>query len=163
MKVSALRLLALRAHTRAELRQKLRSRGHGGRGLEALLERLAGLGYLDDGAAARGWARRRLESRPMGRRLMEGELRARGVPAEILAAVLSDFYGGEAERELALRAAEKRLRAWGGTDAPRARDRLLRFLQGRGFQAQVCLSVADEVLTGRAASAGKGSPGRFGE
>lgn len=146
MRAAALRLLSRRAHTRAELRRKLRLRGFGGGELEALLDRFTGIGYLDDAAAARAWARRRLEGRPMGRRLLEEELRGKGAAPALVRAVLEEFYGEGEELGLALRAARKRRGALGGEGDPRARARLLRHLQGRGFPAGVCLRAAAEVL-----------------
>ena len=146
MRAAALRLLSRRAHTRAELRRKLRLRGFGGGALESLLDRFTEIGYLDDAAAARAWARHRLEARPMGRRLLEEELRARGVAAPLVRAVLEEYYGEGEELRLALRAARKRLGALGGGEDPRARARLLRHLQGRGFPAGVCFRAAAEAL-----------------
>jgi regulatory protein len=74
---AGLRLLALRAHSRAELRQKLRRRGFDATAIEAASVRLSELGYLDDAAFARGFVRRRSSSR--GPLALSAELAARGI------------------------------------------------------------------------------------
>src|SRR5207248_10257013 len=91
-----LRLLASRVHSRLELRQKLHRRGYDPVDVEAALGRLAELGYVDDGAFARGLVRRRSGVR--GPRALAGELPARGVDS---AGVAKALEGGDAEGELA--------------------------------------------------------------
>ncbi len=148
MKVSALRIITLRSHTRAELRKKLQAKRYPREDIDTLLDRFERIGYIDDDAAARSWVRRRLQARPMGRRAMAAELRGIGVSTEIAEAALAEGYGEAGEAESALRAAEKRLRALDGKD--KLRDRLLRFLMGRGFPSGVCLRAVEDALTGAA-------------
>ena len=143
METSALRILALRSHTRFELRRKLLGRKFPRGAVEALLDRYAEIGYLDDEAAARSWVRRRLNARPMGRRAMARELGGIGVSAEIAERALAEGYREGGEIECARRAARKRLKALRGKD--KLRERLLRFLKGRGFPAGVCIQAADEA------------------
>ncbi|MBT3353194.1 MAG: regulatory protein RecX [Nitrospinaceae bacterium] len=144
MEASALRILALRSHTRYELGRKLRGRKFPGAEIEALLHRYEEIGYLNDEAAARSWVRRRLRARPMGRRSMARELSGIGVSQEIAELALAEGYGEEGELESARRAAQKRLKAFRGKD--KLRERLLRFLQGRGFPAGVSIEVVDEIV-----------------
>src|SRR5258708_21239059 len=90
-----LRLLARRAHSRLELRQKLLRRGYDPVDVDAALTRLAELGYVDDAAFARGLVRR--WSLVRGPRALAGELAARAIdPAGIPQAP----QGGERETEL---------------------------------------------------------------
>lgn len=143
MKAAALRLLARRSHTREELRRKLRQRGHPAVRVEPLLDRLAEIGYLNEEAAARSWVRHRLDARPMGRRMLAAELARKGVPPEVREAALGEAFAGEAERDLVLRAARKRMRAAG--EGVFSRDRFLRFLLSRGFPHRLCLEAADRL------------------
>lgn len=80
----------------------------------------------------------------MGRRSMAEELRGLGIHDSIIESVIREAYGGGAELEHARRAAGKKLKGLEGKDM--LRERLLRFLQGRGFSAQICIQAADEVL-----------------
>ena len=72
-----MRLLARRAHSRAELRRKLGRRGYDEGEVEGVIVRLARQGYVDDAAFAAGHVRRRSASR--GPLAIASELAARGV------------------------------------------------------------------------------------
>src|SRR5690348_15541258 len=72
----AIRLLARRAHSRLELKRKL-LRTHDAAAVEGALERVAGAGYLDDGAFAASVVRRRGSDR--GPRAIAAELAAKGI------------------------------------------------------------------------------------
>lgn len=72
-----LRLLARRAHSRHELRQRLARRGYPETEIEDAIVRLAELGYLDDRQFAAGHVRRR--SVVLGPLALSAELAARGV------------------------------------------------------------------------------------
>ena len=78
---AGLRLLAQRAHSRAELWRKLARRGYGDDDVEGALARLAELGYLDDSAFAEAYVRRRSVS--LGPLALSAELAARGVRRDL--------------------------------------------------------------------------------
>src|SRR5688500_17427924 len=80
----AARFLAARPRTRWELERRLRRAGADAARIEATLARLAALGYVDDASFARWWAEQRDRHSPRGRRLVEAELRQRGVPRDVL-------------------------------------------------------------------------------
>ncbi|WP_018112108.1 regulatory protein RecX [Thermus igniterrae] len=125
----ALRLLAGRAFSRARLKEKLGAR-FPQEEVEAALERLEALGYLDDRAFAEAFVAGR---RKYGPRKLRHLLWAQGVPEEVVDALLSQY--GEEE---ALEAALKVLRRY-----PRRQDqaKAVRFLQGRGFPLSVALQA----------------------
>lgn len=133
----ALRLLARREHSRAELAAKLAARGHGRAAVAAALEALAAAGLQSDARFAEAYARSRIE-RGYGPLRIRAELRERGV--------------GEAEAERALAvlapdwtalAAGARARRFGPAlpAEPAERTRQARFLAGRGFPAEVVRAV----------------------
>jgi regulatory protein len=117
----AARYLATRPRTRWELQRRLRRAGASDAVIEATLGRLATLGYVDDAGFARWWAEQRDRHSPRGRRLVEAELRQRGVPRD----VLEELRGAEM--------AEPVLDAEGlpASEAERARIALDRHLRGR--------------------------------
>jgi regulatory protein len=71
------RLLGMRAHSRAEIQRKLGRRGYLADEIEVALVRLEELGYLNDLAFAEGLVRHRSSSR--GPRALSAELAQRGV------------------------------------------------------------------------------------
>lgn len=147
-KAIALRQLAARARTEAQLRARL-AREELAAEADATVAWLRGLGYLDDAAYARARARDLLGRGRAGPRLAEQRLQRDGIGrAEARAAIagaLEDVEpGGAARGELALCRALAARRARGvPLDAlePRARARLARFLLGRGFAGGVVSRV----------------------
>jgi len=131
----ALRLLAYRARTEAELRTRLAREELGGEA-DGLVAWLRGLGYLDDVALARARARSLTAPGKLGPRGAERRLAAAGVGRDearrAVAEALAEVPGGEVARCRLL--AERRAagRPLAGLDG-RARARLARFLLGRGF------------------------------
>ena len=77
----AVRFLGARPRTRWELERRLRRAGAEDPVVEATLERLAEIGYVDDAAFARWWGEQRDRHAPRGRRMIEAELRQHGVGA----------------------------------------------------------------------------------
>jgi regulatory protein len=153
MEVAA-RYLAARPRTRWELERRLRRAGASGEVIEATLARLAALGYVDDAGFARWWAEQRDRHSPRGRRLVEAELRQRGVPR----AVLEDLRSGElaepvldhealptTEAERARIALQRHLRGRPLPTDRKALQRIGMFLVRRGFDPETIRGVLREV------------------
>ena len=94
MEVAA-RFLATRPRTRWEVERRLRRAGTPDAEIGAALDRLAELGYLDDAAFARWWAEQRDRHSPRGRRMIEAELRQRGVPRDVIEAFRAEHADPE--------------------------------------------------------------------
>jgi regulatory protein len=148
---SGVRLLARRAHSRAELRQKLVRKGFDPEEVQAALERLAGRGYLDDEAFARGLVRRRSVSR--GPLALAAELSAKGIDRAGAAAALAGF-DPEAQLATATALAE---RLYAAKPLPGYRETLDRVgskLLRRGFSAGVVRAACRAVVVGASPAAG---------
>jgi regulatory protein len=149
---SALRLLARRAHSRAELRLKLARRGYEPDAVQAALTRLAELGYLDDAAFARGLVRRRGGGR--GPLALAAELAAKGVRREEAQAALAG-YEPAAQLEAATRLAERLNAARPAAGYRELLDGIGVKLLRRGFSANVvraaCQAVHQEHRSGAGA------------
>ncbi|HET8724324.1 MAG TPA: RecX family transcriptional regulator [Anaeromyxobacteraceae bacterium] len=127
----ALRLLAARPRTEAQLRDRLNRAGFA-EVAEETIAWVRGFGYVDDRAFARDRARALLDEGRVGPRLAEQRLVAAGIPRQDARDAVRQAIGDtEAARcrTLALR------RARGPVDAldDRSRARLTRFLLARGF------------------------------
>lgn len=120
----AMRYLGSRPRTRWELDSRLRRAGVGEPTVEATLERLGELGYVDDAAFARWWGEQRDRHAPRGRRMIEAELRQHGVGREVIEAYREEHVDPE-------RAPEDELLP--GTEDDRADDALMRHLKGRAL------------------------------
>jgi regulatory protein len=126
-----LRLLAARARSAAELRQRLRAGGFAEGVIEGVLADLAAAGLVDDAEFARAWVVSRQAAGGMGRERLRWELRRKGVSKELIGRVLEEAVSEEMELGQALALARKRL-----TRAPqdaKSLARLRRLLLSRGF------------------------------
>ena len=137
----AVHFLGSRPRTRWELERRLRRANASDEVIDTTLARLARLGYVDDIAFARWWAEQRDRHAPRGRRMVEAELRQRGVPREVLERLreeepepvddLAALPSTEAER--AQVALARHLRGRPLPDDRLALQRLGQFLIRRGF------------------------------
>ena len=118
----AVRFLGTRPRTRWEVQRRLRCAGVELAEIDAVLDRLTELGYLDDAAFARWWGEQRDRHGPRGLRMIEAELRQHGVPREIVEAYRDEHAAPER------RAEDESLPS---SEAARARDALQRHLRGR--------------------------------
>jgi regulatory protein len=161
MEVAA-RFLATRPRTRWELQRRLRRAAVSEQLVDSTLGRLAALGYVDDAGFARWWAEQRDRHSPRGRRLVEAELRQRGVPRD----VLEEMRGSElaepaldreglpaSEGERARLALAGHLRGRPLPDDRKALQRVGMYLVRRGFDPETVRSTlrsatadADEAL-----------------
>ena len=142
----AARFLAARPRTRWEVERRLKRTGASEATIAATLEHLTVLGYLDDAAFVRWWAEQRDRHAPRGRRLLEAELRARGVPREVIEGFRETYDSPErtpedaslpeSDEERARLALEGHLHGRPLPDDPKALQRLGMFLVRRGFDPE---------------------------
>jgi len=124
LKARALRTLARREHSRAELARKLAPHAESREALEQLLAALAARKQLSDERYAE--ARARQLARKYGAARIRLELRSKGVDETLAARAVA---GGELERARGILARKYRT----PVDSPLERARRMRFLQSRGF------------------------------
>lgn len=141
---AALAFLAYRPRSEREVRDRLRQKGYPPAAIDAAVEKLQGWRYLDDADFARRWVENRETHQPRGRRLLEQELRRKGIDREVARETVD---GAEIdERAAALELARDRLRRLAGEDPATVRKRLADFLARRGFGWDVVRPTLDAVL-----------------
>ncbi|WP_245551014.1 recombination regulator RecX [Nocardia paucivorans] len=141
-----LRLLAVRARSRAELARRLADKGFAAEVSERALDRLGEVGLVDDAAFARQWVRSRHAHSGRGRQALAHELRRKGISADDAAPAL-DTVTTEDERARATELVRRKLR----TMAPKLdRDKKIRRLVGmlarRGYGQSVAYAVVTAEL-----------------
>lgn len=130
----ALRLLTQRGHSAAELMTKLRRAGIPERTAEATINECRRLGFINDELFARDCAAM-LAARGCGRLKIRADLKRRGV-AEQSAEAIAELEESELER--AIEAAQFKRRLLNREKDPRKlREKLWRFLLGRGFTPDI--------------------------
>jgi regulatory protein len=131
---AALRAVARKERTVAELRGWLEAHGFEAGDIEAAVERLRVLGQLDDDRFARRYAEDKRDLNGWGPERIAEALAARGVDPEAITAALTAAPDGEVEAE---RAADL-IRSRGAPPRDeRARARAFAYLRRRGYPAEV--------------------------
>ncbi|MBZ0304093.1 MAG: RecX family transcriptional regulator [Anaerolineae bacterium] len=138
----AVRFLSYRPRSVAEIRRNLADKQIPDVVIDAAVERLKGLGYVDDGAFARYWVENRNTFKPLSPRALRYELREKGVANADINAALSDLDAQDA----AYRAAQAQVRRYRSTSRMAFRNKLGPFLQRRGFGYDVIRDVVEQLI-----------------
>lgn len=144
---AALRLLERTRRTRTDLERRLRDRGHGDGVIASVLDRLTRVGLVDDVEYARAFLAGRWGRRASGWRVLEQDLRRRGVsPSDILVARerLEAEQGQQDEVSLARRVLQQTARRYASLDPRTKRQRLWALLARRGFDGDVIAQAMSE-------------------
>ena len=145
-----LRLLTARARTRAELAGQLAKRGYPDDVSTRVLDRLAGVGLIDDADFAEQWVHSRLSNAGKGKRALAAELHTKGVDNDVITSVLGGINPA-AERGRAEELVRKKLRRENLTDEAadaRVTRRLVGMLARRGFSQSMAYDVVSVELAG---------------
>jgi len=130
----AFRLLARRDHSLKELRQKLLIRKISSAEADAVLQRLAAGGLLDDGRYARKSAFHLSAEKLLGPRRVREELSRKGIAPELLAEAAKDAEREFPPEERLKRLAQSKLKQRTLSElSPPEQKKLARFLYQRGF------------------------------
>ncbi len=135
LRAKAIALLARREHSRAELAGKLARLSADKAAIDILLDALIADDYLSERRAAQSIVRMRAPRQ--GSLRVAGELRARGIGADLATEMLAGLKGSEAERAQALW--ERKFGEPAADAASRAKQ--MRFLQARGFALDIIRAV----------------------
>ena len=153
---TAIKLLGARDHSGAELARKLAERDVDADTVDAVLAELAEHRYLDDARYARLYAEQKA-GQGHGPRAIESRLAERGVASgEVRAAMeaLAADWEERAEAALVAKFRDDQI----VDPEPKARARIARFLQGRGFSAGDSIRAVDRARA-RIVAAAEGEEG----
>ncbi len=139
---AAARFLSYRPRSTAEVRQNLEKKDYPADVIDATMERLAALGYLDDLAFARYWVENRDTFKPRGPIALQMELRQKGVPDSIIQQVVETVDAQDA----AYRAAQGKLSRYRGSTVMDFKRKLGGFLQRRGFGFEEVNTVLNTLI-----------------
>ena len=140
LKGRALRYLAAREHSRAELERKLGSHESEPGELSRVLDELTAKGFISEARVVESVLHRRAAN--LGNARVIQELRNKGIGTEALADAAEHLRASELER--AREVWRKKFGANGegeGTPDPAERARQMRFLAARGFSSEVVRRV----------------------
>jgi len=125
-----------------------RSRELGEDAVEAELDRLEGVGLLDDAAVAETFVRTQHDRKGLGRGAITAELRRRHIDQEHIDAALEQVDDDD-EQTRATELAIKRAGQLSSYDLETAKRRLHGFLSRKGYSSAVVRAAIDEALSPR--------------
>lgn len=138
---AAVEMLAARAYSVAELKQKLRGKNFAEPSIHEAITRLKELGFLDDRRLAENYASALVRNRTLGRFRVERELKMRRVDPRTVQPALEKAFEETDERALLERALEQKMRT---LRLPLTRTRLASLcntLRRRGFRSDDILKA----------------------
>jgi regulatory protein len=139
----AANLLSYRPRSTKEIRERLLKHSFNDVVADAAIEKLLGLGYLDDRAFARFWIEDRNRFKPLGRRALSFELRNKGIEQAIIQELLEEIVD---EGGGAYEAALKRVRQMRGTTKREFKQKIGAFLQRRGFGYEAVNGALNQLI-----------------
>ena len=142
----AVKLLAAKPRSIAELRERLAERCSSKAVIETVIARLREYGYLDDERYALGYASSKVRQQPIGRRRLELSLARKKVDRTVADEALNQVFAETSEEALLDRALEKRVRLRGRPKTRAEAKSLFDHLLRQGFPFEL---VSEKV---RAAS-----------
>lgn len=137
--------LTRRGRSRWELGQVLLARELDESVVEAELDRLEGVGLIDDSALAEQIVRTQHERKGLGRAALVNEMRRKHIDQSAIDAALEQL-GDDDELRRALQLAERRVNQLRGLDHNTAVRRLSGFLQRKGYSSDTVRRVVIDVL-----------------
>ncbi|WP_369141075.1 regulatory protein RecX [Modestobacter versicolor] len=146
-----LRALTGTAKTRKQLAELLAKRDVPAEVADAVLDRFAEVGLIDDAAFAAAWVSTRQSGRGLARRALASELRAKGVDGEVAAAAVAEVDPQD-EWDSARRLVERKMPSMQRLDRVTAERRLMGMLARKGYGGGLAGYVVREALDGAGAA-----------
>jgi len=135
------KFLSYRLRSENEIRQKLEQKGFAKPEIKQTIVKLKEEKLIDDAQFARAWIVNREIVSPRGRKLIFLELRQKGVDKELIEKTLRAEYDNERELSLASKIAEKKNKFYQKLPEKERRQKIIRFLQRRGFSWEIIRKV----------------------
>ncbi len=137
----AVNFLSYRPRSRKEVQDNLRKHKVAEEVIEAVVQRLARNGMVDDRAFAQMWIENRSEFRPRGSFALRMELRQKGVPE----ATIEQALEGLDEETLAYQAGLRKASRFRDLDERTFKQKMYGFLSRRGFQYETIQAVVNRI------------------
>ena len=142
----ALRFIAYKPRTTAELRKRLIDGKLSEKAIEHTILRFIETGLINDGQYARDWVDNRQVFHPRSTRMIEYELRRKGVVNADIEAALADVSDDD---QMAYQLANQKINRYANLDLPEFRSKLGGYLARRGFSYEVIARVVNRLWSER--------------
>mgnify|MGYP001815672897 FL=1 len=142
---TALRILTRRDHSRHELSQKLKARGYAEEVIDEVVSKCERFDYINDERTAQVFISQ-LQRKGYGRKRIRLELNLKGLRGKHIQGVFSKSISEADECQSAEKIFQKHARRFDREkDVLKRRDKIYRFLYGRGFSKAVISEVISKI------------------
>lgn len=144
----AIRFIETRMHSRKELSDKLKRNEYPIEMIDAVLDRLTEMGYVNDAKFATGKVEAAAKYKHQGPNRARIELAKKGVDREVARQVVEEVFESHNSMSVARDLARKKMRSLSRLEPVVAKRRLYGMLLRRGFDYDTIKPVVEEVLGG---------------
>ena len=138
-----LRFTTLRLRSEKEIKDWLRKKKVHASLYQELFSRLKKLELIDDEKFAKWWVEQRQSFRPKPKRILNTELRTKGITKEIIEKVLEETKIDEVK--MAMELLEKKMYKWQGLEPRLTRQKMSQYLVGKGFEWDTISNAVDDL------------------
>ncbi|GMR25264.1 MAG: recombination regulator RecX [Ignavibacteria bacterium] len=148
IKQKAFSYLGRRQHSTSEIRIKLRQKGYETELINEILEDLLKNNYLHDLEFAKLYTEEKKKTKLWGKNKIKSELIKKGIKSDIIKEVLSEYLNEDLEYDNALITARKKYNLLKPriADNKSLKQKLISFLNGRGYNYEIAGKVCDELI-----------------
>lgn len=148
-KEKALGMLSRRVRSEKELRDSLRNKEFHPHTINMVVTHLNEMGILDDKNFARLYTNHILSRKPLGKALLQRELRMKGINSSLIKEVLQETLRENNEEELACNAARKLIKRLSNSTKPKdmkkQQQKIVAHLSNRGFSFSTIQSALRKI------------------
>ncbi|HNV86690.1 MAG TPA: regulatory protein RecX [Candidatus Omnitrophota bacterium] len=140
----ALKLLAIRKRTSRQLQRRLIDKGFETAAVAQIVKSLTEKKLLDDADYAQSFVQEKQAVRPLGKRRLAYELKAKGIPGSVIDSALEGVTE-ETERETARNLALARAAAFEDLSLEKKKKKIYDFLVRRGFAFDTAREIIEKL------------------
>ncbi|MBU0533913.1 MAG: recombination regulator RecX [Candidatus Omnitrophica bacterium] len=144
-KAAALRLLSYRMRSCKEISDKLQDKGFTQNIIQAVIQDLKRINYLNDYEFAKAFIESRLIHNPKGKTLLLYELLKKGVDKDTVNKVLDEIISREKEENIVKVLAQKLWQKKRNLDKAKRKAQTYNYLARRGFPASLIIKILEEL------------------
>jgi len=143
----AYRFLSRRGHFQKELQRKLKVKGYDPEIINKALQHLEDKGYLNDVQLMVQFVQDAIHLKRYGPNLIKSKLFERGLPDSAIDQALEENYPPELQRQVCQELASKKWASLKKSAKPNIRQKLVAFLQQRGFTWETIQPIVEDLTT----------------
>ena len=140
----AIRFLGYRARTEKEVYDKLKEKEFDEKVIKKTITNLKKMGYLNDKEFIKLWVADRASIKPSGKKLLEIELKQKGVSEELAKRELNKLVDQKTENTMAQKALEKAQKQYRGLVGREKKQKITAYLARRGFNWNLIKELLDK-------------------